>query len=361
MGHDCLCKTIGTIGNRKSKMTLTRLLTFGLCLLLVIETRAQSQNTRIGLIEFFGASGVETQKVKETLAVYEGQDVSFDQLPDLRLRVTQAVKSIGYEPTDVAPVCCNSQGHVVVFVGLPGKNYRSFSYNPVPHGAATLPPEVVNLYQQAMDLLLESIQKQGNENDSKGYALSTYPPLRAKQIAMHEYAIRNEAVIHRVLLKSGDAEQRAVAAELLGYANHSTQQIISLVRASRDSNGGVRNNAIRALAVLANSNERAVRSIPANNFVSMLNSGKWTDRNKGSFLLDILTRRRDPKLLFRIRQQALESLIEMARWQDPSHVDDARIILGRVAGIPEKQLGQLVAEHKVDVIIAALAQKRTRE
>src|SRR4029450_3236224 len=56
--------------------------------------------------------------------------------------------------------------------------------------------------------------------------------------------------------------------------------IAPLVKASRDRDDGVRNNVIRALGVLAQSNRKIAGMIPAEEFVAMLNSGTWKDRNK---------------------------------------------------------------------------------
>ncbi len=81
-----------------------------------------------------------------------------------------------------------------------------------------------------------------------------------------------------------------------------------------------------ALGVLARSNTRVARHIPATGFIGMLNSGSWTDRNKAGFLLDELSQRRDPKLLKQLRSKALGSLIEMARWRFAGHSDFARIL-----------------------------------
>ncbi|HEU4765737.1 MAG TPA: hypothetical protein VFS77_00145 [Pyrinomonadaceae bacterium] len=325
-----------------------------------IIVRAQEQAPRIGYIEFFGTSGIELQKVKDSLAAYEGQELSFAKLPHLRAEVSRLVQTpFGKEPTDVAPVCCDNQGRWILFVGLQGKNYRTFSYNPAPRGTATLPTHIVDVYRQAMDLIFESIRKGAIEDRSKGYALSTYPPLRAKQLAMREYAVSHAGLIRRVLLEAADAEQRTVAAALLGYANQNNQQITSLIRASRDPNDGVRNNAVRALVVLAEASRITASKIPAAPFVSMLNSGIWTDRNKTSYLLSYLTNRRDEKLFRLIQEQAIESLIEMARWQNPGHADTSRRILGHLAGIPEDQLQKLIAEQKVEEIVAALMKKRT--
>jgi hypothetical protein len=90
----------------------------------------------------------------------------------------------------------------------------------------------------------------------------------------------------------------------------------------------------------------------------MLNSGTWTDRNKGAMLLEILSVRRDARLLGQLRRQALPSLIEMARWRNPGHAGNPRMILGRVAGIEENRLAQLVAKGNVEEIIREVNKTR---
>jgi hypothetical protein len=46
-----------------------------------------------------------------------------------------------------------------------------------------------------------------------------------------------------------------------------------------------------------------------------LNPIEWTDRNKSSLALEMLTESRDPALIADLRARALPSLIEMARWK----------------------------------------------
>ena len=116
----------------------------------------------------------------------------------------------------------------------------------------------------------------------------------------------------------------------------------------------MRNNAIRALVVLARSSSEASASIPAECFVGLLNSGLWTDRNKSAELLSVLTARRDPTLLTCLHEQALTSLIEMARWSFAGHAQSARLMLGRIAGIDEKVLIGMVERKEVEPIINAL-------
>jgi len=131
-----------------------------------------------------------------------------------------------------------------------------------------------------------------------------------------------------------------------------------ILAVTNDVDETVRNNAIRALGVLAGSSPKVAERIPATGFVAMLNSDLWTDRNKAGFLLYELSRTRNPKLLGELRAQALDSLAEMARWKSSSHAFTFRILLGRIAGIEEDRLQQLVAAGEVDQIIKALSGTR---
>ena len=191
------------------------------------------------------------------------------------------------------------------------------------------------------------------EDDSQGYALSADPEARAKQLALHSYVARHVEMVRRVLATARDVEQRRIAAEMLGYAGTSREQIHALIRASRDVDDGVRNNAIRALGVVARSSREAAAIIPGQCFVDLLNSPLWTDRNKSAGLLSVLTAHRDATLLVCLREQALTSLIEMARWSYFGHAYGARIMLGRIAGMDERPLLSIVAKNEVEPIIAS--------
>jgi hypothetical protein len=323
------------------------------CLLLLVAVEnAHAQRIRIGYIEYFGTKDIDVEKVKRSLSPHEGEEMNLESLPDLIIQIKAAVKtSIGAPPTDVAPICCDIHDRWIIYIGLPGKNSRTLTYNASPQGTIHFPPDVVTLYRETMSILMESVHAQSREDRTKGYSLSSYPQLRAKQLAMREYAVRHAALIHQVLNNSKDTEQRVVASHLLGYAVHNNLQIRSLVRASRDSDDGVRNNAVRALAVLAESNPLIATKIPAEGFVEMLNSDVWSDRNKGGALISMLTIPRDPRLLRLLRARALDSLLEMAVWREHGHAETSRFILGRIAGIPEGNLSQM-AKEKVQLILS---------
>jgi len=59
---------------------------------------------------------------------------------------------------------------------------------------------------------------------------------------------------------------------------------------------------------------------------------------KSSYALLALTDKRDPVILSELRQKALPSLVEMARWKSSGHANAPFFLLGRVAGLPEDEI-----------------------
>jgi hypothetical protein len=323
--------------------------------LFITSALAQDKSFVVGEIEFYGYSRLQLDRIKAALPLHEGDVIAIQDFPATKEKIKQSVRhEVGRETTDIAFTCCDNRTNLMIYIGLPGDSNRSFPYNPSPRGSARLPRRILDLYDRAMDLTMEVVQKQPAEDTSRGYGLAAYPPLRETQLAMREFAIRNNFLIVRVLKSSAEPKERQAAAFALEYARQSRAQISALVHASRDADDGVRNNAVRALGILALSSENVSAWIPAENFVRMLNSGIWVDRNKSGGLLAVLSRGRDPRLLRLLRSEALDSLMEMARWRDPSHASDAQLILGRIAGIEERRLGQMVVSGHVDEIINAV-------
>lgn len=327
----------------------------GACAIAALQLR----HVRIGEVYFFGAAGVDVNTVRQAMGVRTGDAFTPEQWAAAEQRIHAAVTHIaGSPPTDIASVCCDSQGSQILYIGLPGKSSRPFAYHRAPTGHARLPAPGLRLYQSAMGQILPAIQAhQAGEDDTQGYALGQYPPLRTTELALRRYAMANDAAVRRVLQSSADSRQREAAAEVLGYAQQSPEQLSALVYAVRDPDAAVRNNATRALLVLASSSPAVAREIPAPDFVDMVSSGTWTDRNKASGLLMFLTQSRDPAVLDLLRQRSLPALVEIARW-DLGHAVAAQLILGRVAGIPEERLGKMVAAGDVEKIIAAATGQR---
>jgi hypothetical protein len=313
----------------------------------------------IGEIEFFGYKGLDLAAVRAVLPVHEGDLFPPDKIKSsdqLKRQIGEKIQqAIGRAPTDVAFVCCDSKQSWMVYIGLPGESYRALPLHPAPTGSARFPKQVLKLRDEMDNAWMDAVMKGGaTEDDSQGYALTNEPKARKAELAIRDYALHNEALVFQVLASSSDARQREIAAQMLGYGRQSDEQIDALVHASFDSDDGVRNDATRALLVLAGAKPELAKRISPEPFVGMLRSGAWSDHNKGSFLLMTLTESRDPKVLALLRSEALDSLVEMARWRSAGHAESARRILGRIAGISEEELNKLIKADQTEAIINAV-------
>jgi hypothetical protein len=311
---------------------------------------------KIAGVYFFGyqADGLDVARIRDALPIHSGQELNPEE--KIRPGIRAAVEKLtGRPPTDIAQVCCDEKGGQWFYIGLAGKSYKPTPYNPKPQGAQRLPTDAMKLEEEWTAAFQKAADKGDfDEDDSHGYALDHDPEARTKQLAIRDYTLKNETVVYGVLATSADVDHRRAAAQFLGYATQSQKQIDALVRASHDVDEFVRNNAVRALEVLAGSNDKLARMIPAIDFIDMLNSGTWTDRNKGSSILLTLSKSREPKLLAQLRARAMPGLIEIARW-DRGHAMSLSI-LGRIAGMDEKSLAKMIHDDQTEEIIAA-AQK----
>ena len=331
-----------------------------ICLFSSVTVNAEEK--RIGMIAFFGQEGFDTAAIRRVLPFNEGDAVSLgnNEKEGVELRASwkesakQALRQFtGRNPTDVERVCCSSSGDVLVYIGLPGPSSHAVRYNRPPKGTLRLPQVFADLDDQIGQSLMKAIlEGRGGEDDSEGYALSKDPATREKQLKFRDEARKNETQVFRVLESSAKAEQRAVAAEALGYVQQSRQQITALVKASFDANDEVRNNAARAIGVLLNSKPELRHQVPVKPFIDLLSSGTWTDRNKGLMVVFAMASGRDPIILSQLRSQAGTSLIEMAQWYK-GHAFAARMILGWIAGIEDKELQRLAEEEPPEALLRA--------
>lgn len=316
-----------------------------------------SQKIAIGEIEFFGyqGSGLNLATLRDALPIHEGQYLLVENLVAKRTTVGDAVQKVtGQATSDFAPVCCDEKGRFIIYIGLNLKR-TSFSYNPTPTGKNLLPANIIDLHRRASDALMAAVMAgTSGEDRSKGYSLSDDPKARTLELEMRDWVLHHHSIAVQVLDHSANVEHRQAAAELIGYGNNSRRQVDVLVHASHDPDSGVRNNALRALAVLAGSQQGVAAKIPGESFCAMLTSGSWTDRNKAGALLLALTQSRDKALLDQLHREAMDSLMEMARWRSSGHAFFARLILGRIAGISDADLNEMANNpDQTEKIVAA--------
>jgi hypothetical protein len=309
---------------------------------------------QIGSIDFYGYKGIDVEAVRRTLPFRTGDAYTTQIKPEARETVQRV---IGRPPTDVEAICCDQNGDRLIFIGLPGESSKPFSYSAVPTGPVRLPPELLDLQKQIEAAQHAAVSAGRSEEDhSEGYALSNNDPeSRTLQLKLRAYVLQHEKEVYAVLESSSNNRNRQYAANALGYGRQSPDQIAALVAASRDPNDGVRDEAVRALWCLATRPEMR-KLIPPDPFIGMMKSGVWTDRNKASLVLAALTESRDPNLLMRLRAEALDAIIEMARWHDEGRALAGVSIFAHLAGAPEEKVLD-AANRSAQAMLALLPER----
>jgi hypothetical protein len=257
-------------------------------------------------------------------------------------------------------VCCEA-GQMILYVGIREKGTPALQFRPAPTGASRLPETIIKAGDDYAAALTEGIQKgDAGEDESQGHALNTYPKARAIQERFITFAAQDFKLLRTVLHQSSDAGQRALAAQIIAYTANKQDAVKDLVYGMSDPDDGVRNSAMRALAVIAvyaqASPQRHI-DVPCEPFIALLNSIVWTDRNKAAFALYELTERRAPALLAKLRARALPALVEMARWKVAGHAFRPFALLGRIGNLSEAEIQTGWARDKREALIELVSKR----
>ena len=297
-----------------------------------------AQAPTVGIIEIYGARQVPPAEVRKLLGVKEGGNLpkSKGDVED-RLGLIDNVVSAHLEAA-----CCEA-GKAILYVGIEEKGGPHFDYHPEPQAAdIVLPEAVLNAYREFLDAArIAGRTGAASEDLSQGHSLLSDAKARYLQLGFVGLAEEHKAALKRVLRESGNAEHRAIAAYVIGYAKDKASVQDDLQYAIRDPDETVRANALRALAafaVYARKNPDARLLVSPTWMIEMLNSLVWTDRNNAAVALVTLTESREPRVLEQLGERALSSIIEMARWKHLPHALPAYILAGRLARLTEEDL-----------------------
>lgn len=205
-----------------------------------------------------------------------------------------------------------------------------------------MPGGVIDTYRQFL-AATEAAAHAGitGEDLRSGHSLMADEAARKLQERFVEIAASNLPLLKNVVRNSADFENRAIAAYIIGYAPSKRDVVPDLQQAMQDPDDSVRNNAMRslsAIAVLAALKPDLQIQIPPTWYVEMLNSVLWSDRTKAVTALLNLTDSRPERILTLLRERSLPSLAEMARWKSLTHALAPYMLLGRVAGMTDKQI-----------------------
>lgn len=328
-----------------------------------IAVLAMAQNATISIIDFYGNRNISEKQLREKLGIHEGDSMSFDELEAKRNSAFVQLKSIpGVKNVAMEFICCDDKNRQwMVFVGIDEGDAAVLKYHKTPNADLSVPADILADYR-ANDSARQLAVARGaaREDHSKGHALSEDSSVRYWQNKFVVHANSHFNLLKNILRNARDDSQRAAAAHIIAYATDKGKVLPELLYAVYDSSDLVRNNATRAigvLAVYAQQNPRAGFIIPAGPFIQLANSLTWTDRNKGTMVLMSLTQKRDKKLLDHLKQETLPALIEMAKWKNPSHAYFSFLILGRIAGIREDDLYKALFGGEKEKLFVEMEQK----
>jgi hypothetical protein len=309
-------------------------------LLLLPFVLAADSVPRIGSIDYYGLRKVREDRIRKVLGVSAG-----DPIPPSRGDLEERLEKVpGVVLAHVEAVCCDG-AESMLFVGIEEKGAAHFALRTPPAGDAMLPPGVAEQYTSLVQTI-ETAARRGStaEDLTQGHPLAADPDARAIQLDFVPFAAKNLARLRDVLRNSADAEQRAMAATIIGYAPDKKAVLNDLEYAVQDPEESVRASAMSALnaiAVLAVKQPGLGIQIPATWFAEMLNSIVLSDRTRATMALINITESRPPATLDLLRERALPSLAEMAQWKSLRYALPAFLLLGRVGGFSEKDIQQI--------------------
>ncbi|HEV8145354.1 MAG TPA: HEAT repeat domain-containing protein, partial [Bryobacteraceae bacterium] len=281
---------------------------------LLLSVVAAAQVPRIGIIDFYGLRKVSEERIRKVLGVKEG-----DPLPASKGNTEEHLDRVpGVVESHLEAVCCD-EGKMILYVGIEEKGAVHFDLHETPEGDVRLSPEIKEAFDHTFDAIQKAVLRGSVADDlTHGHSLMADPDAREAQQGLIPLARDHLRELREVLRNSSDEEHRSAAAYVIGYAPQKAEIVGDLQYALRDPDSSVRNHAMRsllALAVLQQLDPRSGIKVQATWFIEMLNSLAWTDRNKSSAILQILTDKRDPLVLDQLRDRALPALVDMARWK----------------------------------------------
>jgi hypothetical protein len=319
----------------------------------MLPARSGAQLPRIGIIDIYGAHKTNPQQIRDALGISVGDSLTGLALLQVSAKLTDLP---GVASASVDPVCCED-GKTMLYVGVIEDGAPTLDLRAAPNGASRLTPDVIAAGTAFGDANVRAVMRGFMKEDlSQGHSLMADSAARMIQLQFVELAAKHLDTLRKVLRTSSDGDHRAVAAQVLAYYTNKQAIVGDLVYAMRDANADVRNNATRALWVIAMYGQQHPElkiNVPYEPFIDLLNSLSWTDRNKSSLALMQLTESRNPTLLAALKTRAFDSLVDIAQWTNPGHSLAGVMILGRIAGIPDPEIYATFERGERDKIIEA--------
>jgi hypothetical protein len=302
--------------------------------LMVFAALAHAQMPRVGDINFYGLHKVGAEKILNATRLAPGGSLpgSKGDLEDSIEKLSDVVQA------RVEAICCEGN-HAALFIGIEERGAPHAAFRSEPSGDAVLPQPLLDAYQRFLTAVTRAAARGNTAEDlTSGHSVMDDPEARALQPQLAAFAGEHPELLQQALHNSSEADRRAVAAAVIGYAPPSQSVVDELEYALDDPEAAVRANAIRslsAIAVFASKQPQSHLRISATWLVELLHSVELSDRMESAKALLLLTDRGDQPALDLIRQRALPDLAEMARWKTLRYALPPFLLLERVAGLSD--------------------------
>jgi hypothetical protein len=310
-----------------------------LILVAIVVVSATAQAPKIATVNFYGLRRQTEDKLLKAAGIEVGAPLPGSK-GDMEDRLEAAT---GVVAARVEAVCCEGAG-AILFIGIEERGAPHFDTRPAPAGSAVLPDDIVADYREYLRVVQRALQRgAGSEDYSAGEPRIDDPAATAFEDRFRHFAADNVALIRDVLRNTGDAEQRAASASLIVFAPKKADVLNDLQFALQDPDESVRANAVRslkAIAVLTRKRPELGLKVSGTWFVEMLSSIVLSDREQAAEALVILTDTDPGATLELMRERALPTLIEMARWKTLRYALPAFLLVGRIAGVADAELHQ---------------------
>jgi hypothetical protein len=302
--------------------------------LLALAHVAPAQIPHVGDIDFYGLRKVTAEKILSVTGLGRGSS-----LPASKGDVEDAIEKISdVVQARVEAVCCDGKD-AALFIGIEERGSPHAAFRSEPSGDAALPRDLLNSYQQYLSAVTRAAARGNTAEDlTSGHSVMDDQAASALQARFVTFAGEHLNILHDALHNSSEAEQRAVAAAVIGYAPPTQDIVDDLQYALDDPEVAVRANALRslkAIAVFASKQPNAGLKISPTWFVELLHSVELSDRMESAKTLLMLTDHGGQSAIDLIRERALPDLAEMARWPTLRYALPPFLLLGRVAGLTD--------------------------
>ena len=306
-------------------------------ILVLAAVSAAAQPPKVGDINFYGLRRQAADKLLKAVDLQQGA-----ALPPSKGDLEEKLEAVpGVVAARVEAVCCEG-ADAILFIGIEERGGPHFETRGAPAGSAALPEELSTDYHDFL-AAVERAAREGaaDEDYTTGEPRMADPAAHSLQDRFAAFAAANLELLRDVLRNGPEPEQRAVAATVIGYAARKEDVLNDLQYALQDPEESVRANAVRslkAIAVFAQKRPGLGIKVSPTWFVAMLNSLVLSDREQAAEALVILTDGDNAPALDLMRERALPTLIEMARWKTLRYALPPFLLVGRIAGIPDADL-----------------------